>query len=139
MINKKTKVILDTNFLLLPEQSGLDIFDEINSLMDRPYELFIIDRTMVELEELTRKGKVKDRVAANVGMELIDSKKVKKIDSKGLKGNIVDDMILDAADDDTIVATIDKNLKRELLHEGYAVIEMVNNGFLRIRRKRERR
>ncbi|MFP4117502.1 MAG: PIN domain-containing protein [Candidatus Woesearchaeota archaeon] len=135
MIEQKTKIILDTNFLLIPGQSSFDIFEEISKLMDEPYEVFIVDKTIDELKGLTKKGKVKDRVSAKIGIELIDYKRIKKIDSAKLESDLVDDMIIEVADKDTIVATIDKNLKRELLQKGYRVIEIVNKGYLRIKKK----
>ena len=103
--------------------------------MNEPYEIFVIDKTIDELENLTKKGKIKDRVSANIGLELLESKKIKKIKSDSVDRRIVDDIIMDVADDNTIVATIDKNLKRKLLQNGCKIIEIINKGYLRLKSK----
>ena len=72
------KIILDTNFLLIPSQFNLDIFAEIERIVPGNCELFIIDKTIDELESLIqdKRQKVKDRQAAKLGLLLIKAKKV---------------------------------------------------------------
>ncbi len=136
MMHSKRRIILDTNFLLLPGQSKFDVFEELEKTMNEPYELFIIDKTIEELEKLEKIGKVKDRIAAKIALELLPTKKIKQIKTSKDDRRIVDDVIIGAADENTIVATIDKNLKKELLKRGHTIIEVVNKGFLRIKRSR---
>ncbi len=134
MEQKKACVILDTNFLLVPEQYRIDIFSEIENVLHKPYELFIIDETMSELERLTKEGKVVDRVAANVAIQLVEKKGIKKIDSTELKGEIVDDFIVDVSGKDTFVCTNDKGLKRRLMRKGVRIIEMIKKSHLRLKK-----
>lgn len=47
----KRKVILDTNFLLIPGQFKVNVFAEIERVMDVPYHLCIIDKTVDELKK----------------------------------------------------------------------------------------
>ena len=44
------KIILDTNFLLIPAQFKVDIFDEIDRIMIEKYQLFVLDKTIDELK-----------------------------------------------------------------------------------------
>ena len=46
------KIYLDTNFLLIPAQFKVDIFEEIERLMDKPYDLYVFDKSLKELEDL---------------------------------------------------------------------------------------
>ena len=43
------KIILDTNFLLIPAQFNVDIFSEIERICDFQYQLCIVDKTLSEL------------------------------------------------------------------------------------------
>lgn len=122
------KIILDTNFLLIPGQFMVDIFSEIDRLMNEPYHLIVLDKTINELHKIAQ-GDSKDARAAKLALALIETKKAdnptlwEKIlglkEGKALKivrasKGYVDDAIVSFADDDTIVATQDAALKRRL-------------------------
>src|SRR3989344_4131346 len=99
------KIILDTNFLMLPSQFKIDIFKEIDRIIDEKYEIFIIDKTKEELEKLIKGGKEKERKAARLALQLIKKFNIKIINAQG---DNVDDIIVQLKDKDTIVATMDK-------------------------------
>ena len=44
------KIILDTNFLMIPSMFKVDIFSEIERICDFKYELCIVDKTLDEKE-----------------------------------------------------------------------------------------
>jgi len=100
------KVVLDTNFLLIPGQLGVDIFEEIRKCMDVPYELYIVSGTLDELDIIE---KDKNRTAARIARELLKQHKVAVIPSTGH----VDDVLAELSED-CIIATQDAGLKRRL-------------------------
>ena len=102
------KIILDTNFLTIPYQFKVDIFEEIERLMEENYELVTLDKVVEELKKIKRG---KDAVAAKIGLELIKKKNIKVINTDV---NKVDNAIVKLADENTIVATNDKNLRKNL-------------------------
>jgi len=102
------KIILDTNFLTIPYQFKVDIFEEIERLMEENYELVTLDKVVEELKKIKRG---KDAVAAKIGLELIKKKDIKVINTDV---NKVDNAIVKLADENTIVATNDKNLRKNL-------------------------
>jgi len=105
------KIILDTNFLLIPGQFGVDIFSELQRICDFKYGLFILDSIKDELEKLAAKGR--DRASAKLGMELVENKCLGVIKTEKLKN--VDEMLIELGrNPDIIIATQDKALKREL-------------------------
>ena len=126
------KIILDTNFLMIPGILNVDIFDEINTLMDEPYELFIMQGTTEELDNIIDSQKGKFKQAARLAKQLLKMKKIKTIKQKSLymypdsKDNVVDDAILAAADGETIVATQDKNFKKLLNEKNIRTIVLRN-------------
>ncbi len=114
MIFKKKKVILDTNFLLVPGELGIDIFSEIERLIQERHEIVVFENTLEELETLIDRDKSKHSFNAKLGFIMAKQKNLKTI--KGFSGH-VDDIILDytkSKPENFIVATQDKDLKRRL-------------------------
>lgn len=113
---KKTIVIVDTNFLMLPGSRGIDIFSEIAKVMDEPHELCIVDKTLEELQTIILKdGKKKAGFNAKLGFILAKQKSLKTLTSS--KEEYVDSAIVRIASQSprkTIVATQDKELQGEL-------------------------
>jgi uncharacterized protein len=112
----KTKIILDTNFLLIPGQFNVDIFSEIRRICDFNYELVVVPETIAELEALigNSRSSGKDRKAAGLALQLL--RKFKVIAAKNYRKVFkrADEAILDIADKRSLVATQDRELKRRL-------------------------
>ena len=113
------RIIIDTNFLLIPAQFKVDIFLEIKKIAEFDYDLFIIDKTIDELKSIIEKQKGKHKAAAKLALSIIKLKKIKKIKTKE---GTVDELILKAADKNTIIATQDMELKRKLREKGVSLI-----------------
>jgi rRNA-processing protein FCF1 len=105
------RIILDTNFLLIPGQFKVDIFEEIKRCMDEPYQLFIVEGTIKELEHIIEKVKNRDKIATKVATLLLKTKDIKTIQGAGS----VDEHLIELSNEpDVIVATQDIELKRRL-------------------------
>ena len=105
------RIILDTNFLLIPAQFNVDIFTEINRIVLEKHQLFVLDKTVDELKKLSTNPKqsLKNRRAAKLGLQLLKAKKVKVLK---VKGESVDDIL--ASIKGYIIATQDIELKRRI-------------------------
>jgi hypothetical protein len=123
------KVILDTNFLLIPGQFMVDIFAEIGRIMQEQFVLYIIDKSLKELNNIVITGKQKDRFAAKLALALAIQKNLKTLHSFGSKKS-VDDIIVSKADKDTIVATQDKALRERLKEKGAKIIGLRQKKYL---------
>ncbi len=107
------KIILDTNFLLIPAQFKVDIFSEIERVCDFKYSLNVLDKTVGELKGIVQKQKGKQKLAAALALKLLKAKKVKVIKTE--KGKYVDDVLVEMAKKgDILVATQDRALKKRL-------------------------
>lgn len=124
----KKKVILDTNFLLIPGQFKVDIFTEIEKLMSEPFVLCIVDKALAELNKLTVTGKEKDRFAAKLALALIRQKNLKTLRSFSKKS--VDDIIVKKADKNTFIATQDKALRKRLKEKKAKIIGLRQKKYL---------
>ena len=113
------KVILDTNILLVPGQWKVDIFESLNTL-DFSVQLFVLDKSMTELESISASAKkASDKLAARMAGQLIDKKKVKIIKTKEGK---TDDILVEFAEVGYLIATQDQELiKRIKDSDGHAL------------------
>ena len=102
------KIVLDTNFLLIPGQFGVDIFTEIQRTCDFPYELHIMETTLKELKDIMEKSAGTAKQAAKLALELVKAKDINIISSDVA---YVDKAILDTVDENTIVGFRPVNFK----------------------------
>ena len=123
------KVIVDTNFLLIPGQFKVDIFSEIKRIMDDSYELCIVKQTLMELNKLVIEGKVVDRFAAKLAIVLIRQKDLKILRSF-IQRKSADDAIVAISDKNTLVATQDKALRTRVRGKGGKIIGMRQKKYL---------
>ncbi len=120
------KIILDTNFLLIPSQFKVDIFSEIERICSFKYNLFIIDKTIDELKNIIKLQKGKNKEAAKIALLLIENKKIKKI--KTSENLDVDGLLLKQKD--VITATQDIGLKRKLRQNNIQIISLRQKKYL---------
>ena len=125
----KKKVILDTNFLLLPGQFMIDIFTQIEEIMQYPFELCIIDKTLKELKLVLETGNTRDKRAAKMALLLIKQKGLKTLHSFSQKG--VDDLIVAKAGPDVYVATQDKELKQRLKEKSIKILTLKQKKYIK--------
>jgi hypothetical protein len=98
-------IILDTNFVMIPFEFKVDIFDEIKRIADFPYKLAVADSTIKELNKV-------GNIAAKFALKLLEVHKVEIIKT-GL--DYADDAIADLAKHkDMIIATQDLGLKKRV-------------------------
>lgn len=117
------QVILDTNFLLLPSQFSVDIFSEIDRVVEQKYELCVLEKSLDELKKVAEGADSgKDKRAAMLGIAFVAAKKIRLLKTGD---QYVDDAILGLAERGRhIVATQDMGLKRRLKEKGVSVITM---------------
>lgn len=110
---KKNKVILDTNFLLVPYQYCLDIFTEIDFLIGSS-EFVISKGILNELKEISKR-KAKAGMAARFALKMIDKNKHRFTILSSVEA--ADRWIVEYAKKYSIpVATNDKEILRNLKH-----------------------
>ncbi|RMF88848.1 MAG: nucleotide-binding protein [Methanobacteriota archaeon] len=117
------KVILDTNFLMVPFQFKVDILSELDRLLEAGYEAVIPDKVLRELKTLSQKGSLKVRKAAKVALQLAEGMKKVSVEAED-----PDSAILAITEKGTVVCTNDRELRRRVLEKGGRVV------FLRQRR-----
>ncbi len=125
---EKLRVILDSNFLFVPFQFQVDIFEELANLLNQRFEPIILSSTLRELWGLAKSDFSKEQKQALLALKLAERCRVVSVE-KGF-GESYDDVIVRVASEWKIpVATNDKELRRRLRSLGLPLI------FLRQKRR----
>ncbi|MBU0535475.1 MAG: nucleotide-binding protein [Nanoarchaeota archaeon] len=128
---EKKKILLDTNFMMIPAQFGLDILTELKKACDFSYELLLFDKTLDELQKIIKTQKGANKEAAILASSMIQSMiNNNKLNIIPAKTTYIDQEILDFADKNTIVATQDLDLRRKLRKKGIKTMMMRQNKYL---------
>jgi rRNA-processing protein FCF1 len=104
------KVIIDTNAVLIPATLGVDIFEEIDRVMEKTYKLYVLSGTIDELGTIIN-SKKKYKTAAIVGLKLLSSKNVSVLSSTG---HVDDEIVRIAKKEKVTIVTQDKELKKRV-------------------------
>ncbi len=107
------KIILDSNFLFIPIQFKIDIFENITSLLNQRFEPILLSTTYQELQGMIQKGPSTLRKQATMALKLAEKCHVVDVEKSREETN--DDVILRVA---TLwkspVATNDRELRKRL-------------------------
>jgi len=121
------KIILDSNFLFLPAQFGIDIFDAIEELLSRRVEFVLPSPVFEEVARVTGRMRGPEKIA----LELAKKCRVELVER--LPGETVDDLIVRLAREWRCpVATNDARLRRRLRSLGLPVIYLRGLGKLEL-------
>ncbi len=121
-------ILLDTNFCMIPFQFKVDIFAEIDRIVDSKYVICVLDKSIDELKKLVDSGKGKNANNAKMALQLLKKKRVKVLKTKSK--DYVDDLIVDLVDDKWVVCTQDIGLRKRLKLDSIKVIMMRQKKFL---------
>ncbi|MEM0231414.1 MAG: nucleotide-binding protein [Candidatus Woesearchaeota archaeon] len=112
------KVLLDTNFCMIPGQFKVDIFSEIRRILPTA-KVCTLDLNIEELKRLEKEGSLKERRAARIALQLIKQKDVCIIKTKSFLNTSqnpkdADEALAEFAAQGYIIATQDRELKRRI-------------------------
>jgi len=107
------KVIVDSNFLFIPSQFKIDIFEGLMTLLNQRFEPVLLSTTHQELQKMAQKGSPKLRKQATIALKLAE--KCRMVEVEKSQGETNDDVIFRvAAQWKCLVATNDRTLKQRL-------------------------
>ena len=117
------KILLDTNFIMIPFTLKIDIFSLFRE-KDPRSTFSILDRSIEELKYLTQKGTKKDSEAAKMAIQACQKLNISIIPTEPGEESFknVDQVLVSVAEKKGFsVATQDKELQKELKKAGVAV------------------
>lgn len=111
-------ILADTNFLIECAKHKIDIHKELTRILDTTFEVAVLDRTLEELDTVAARGKKEGALAKLARTILL----TKHVSIAMTSGGHTDKILLDKADENHIVATMDKELKQKLKKKGQPVV-----------------
>jgi len=119
--NVTLKIIVDANFLFVPLQFKIDIFEGLGNLLNQRFEPILLSTTHQELQNMAEKGSPKLRKQAAEALGI--AKKCHVVNVEKVRDEANDDVILRVATKwKCPVATNDRELRRKLRDRGIPVI-----------------
>jgi rRNA-processing protein FCF1 len=91
---EKVEVIVDSNALFAPLQFKIDVFGELERLLNRRFELILLSPVQRELEILAAEGSPKTRKMAIFALKLAERCRYVEVKSNG---RMTDDIIVETA------------------------------------------
>jgi hypothetical protein len=123
------KVILDSNFLFVPFQFNVDIFEELMKLLNQQFDPILLSPTHGELLRLAGQGSPKMRKLASLALKLAE--KCRLVQVEMLPGETHDDVIVRVAKEwGCPVATNDRELRKSLRREKVPTIFLRQRAYL---------
>ena len=125
----KTKVILDTNFVMIPGEIGIDVFTEVSQLVDVPHKVCVMKGTENELMGIVTSFKnKKEGFNAKLAYVMLKQKKIKILNHS--EGHVDDAIHSYAIENNAIVCTQDKELRARLKQKGIKIIGLRQKKYL---------
>ncbi|MFX1261797.1 MAG: PIN domain-containing protein [Promethearchaeota archaeon] len=115
-------VVVDTNFLTVPPQFGLDVFSEAETILEQRVEFVILDSVLQEINKLARTAKGSDKRAFRIALKLAAN--CRKVDVQDTHSEMtVDDQLIEyTAQTGGVLATNDKDLRARARTRGLPVL-----------------
>ena len=125
------KLLLDTNFLLIPSTLKIDIFSQFKEI-DPRVNFYVLDRSLKELEYIKAKGSGKEKGAASIAEQFIIRFNIEIIHTEESFKN-VDQVLVDRAEKGGFsVATQDKELQEQLRKAGIKVFRLRQKKYIQL-------
>lgn len=124
------KVLFDSNFLMVPAQFHIDIFQETELILNARAEYLVLPETLQELQRLVARGGERGRGARHA---LKLAARCHVLGRSQQPGRTTDDVLLRTAQaEGLVVATNDSVLRRRLRRAGIPVIYVRKRAYLAI-------
>ena len=114
-------MILDSNFLFVPSEFRVDIFEELERLLGQRVDLVLLSSTYEEIRKIAEEGSPKIRQQASLALELAEKCRIVQVE-KGFEETCDDVIVRVAKEWGSPVATNDRMLRRRLRRRGIPVI-----------------
>jgi rRNA-processing protein FCF1 len=127
VFNLPTKILCDTNFLLLPLRFGVDVFNEVNDVLNDIVEFYVSSKVLNEINLLRKKAKPRLNKELLFALKMTEQCKIIQDDSKLL----VDDSLVELAKKNfMVIGTTDSRLRKKARAEGIRVIYLRQKRYL---------
>ena len=122
-----TKILCDTNFLLIPLRFGVDIFAESDNALNDVCNFYVSSRVLNEIELLRNNAKPKHYKELLFALKMAEKCSLVKDNSD----NLVDDSLIQLAKRNNMaLGTTDAELRKKARAEGVKVVYLRQRSYL---------
>ena len=118
-------VFVDTNFWVSCTRYKIDLLSELRRVLSIRYKVCVLDKTLQELEKI-KTGKGASARHAAFSLRMMKPMCIVRTRSK----KTVDDILVDKAGPDVVVATQDRELKKRVKEKGSSVVVIRQKKYL---------
>ncbi|HHL41500.1 MAG TPA: hypothetical protein ENJ36_02435 [Candidatus Bathyarchaeota archaeon] len=127
MAKLPSKILCDTNFLLIPLRFGVDVFNETDDAINDITEFYVSTRVIDEIKLLKKTAKPSFEKELLFALKMAELCTVIEDNSTGL----VDDSLIDLAiEHDLIIGTSDSELRQKARAYGVKVVYLRQRRYL---------
>ena len=114
-------VVLDTNFLTVPAQFGVDVFAETERALEARVDFIVLRSVVGELEQKLEEAQGRAKSKFKIALTLLDRCRIE--DDVVVHGKTVDDQLLEYTKQvEGVLATNDRELRGRAMTEGVPVL-----------------
>jgi rRNA-processing protein FCF1 len=120
--NMPLPVIMDTNFLTVPAQFGVDVFSEAERVLERGLEFVLLDSVLDEIKSKLERASRTEARMFRVALDLVERCTIVSVEDTA-KRSPVDDQLLDYTKSvKGVLATNDRELRERANSQGIPVL-----------------
>ncbi|MFW9925478.1 MAG: PIN domain-containing protein [Candidatus Thorarchaeota archaeon] len=125
-------VIIDTNFLTVPVQFGVDVFAEAERVLERNLEFILLDSIIEEIKSKIQRANRTEARMFRVALDLANQCSIVSVDAS-MKVNPVDDQLVEFTKSVRgVLATNDKELREKAIAQGVPVLRLRGKKYLEL-------
>lgn len=130
--NMPLPVIMDTNFLTVPAQFGVDVFSEAERVLERGLEFVLLNSVLDEIKSKLERASRTEARMFRVALDLVERCTIVSVDDT-TKRSPVDDQLLDYARSvKGVLATNDRELRERANSKGIPVLLLRGKKYLEL-------
>lgn len=120
--NMPLPVIMDTNFLTVPAQFGVDVFSEAERVLERSIDFVLLDSVVEEINSKLERASRTEARMFRIALDLVERCTIVPVDEAAKSTPVDDQLLIYTKSVDGILATNDRELKERAKSQGIPVL-----------------
>jgi len=120
--NMPLPVIMDTNFLTVPAQFGVDVFSEAERVLERSLDFILLDSVIEEIRSKIERAKKTEARMFRIALDLVERCTIVTVDETVKAAPVDDQLIHYTKSVEGVLATNDRELRERAKSQGIPVL-----------------
>ena len=120
--NMPLPVIMDTNFLTVPAQFGVDVFSEAERVLERSLDFILLDSVVEEINSKLERASRTEARMFKIALDLVERCTIVPVDEAAKSTPVDDQLLVYTKSVEGILATNDRELRERAKSQGVPVL-----------------